>query len=481
VLKILVLCFLFLNISAQEEVHETHETHADSTSYYSTNIWLKTYKNIKNYEYTLNKILMLEVKLEKAKKTRSSQDIIADITTKINLQKSKLSMFQKNNDFMILLKPYDFTINDITLYDYMFQTTKIKLSAKIKNFQNINYEFNVAQTFLNSELDTLLKDTTSQDKKRDKTIALLKVDIEYFNEFEEVLNKTYHNLMDVDAELQKKYTDYHDNNLKKHIGTLIFIFTITIVYLLILQVFVKYMEVNQKNSYKKVMALIITLIILAYLIMRYSENILYALTVVGVFAAALTIAMKDILLNFAGWIYIFFTNAINVGDRVLFMFETKHSVGDVKSYSLMKITLNEVENYSSVKEIKNSGRTIHIPNSYLFTKVFYNYTTKNKGFIKDLIEIDFSTANDFVHIKDATDAVFQHPDMKKKIPSYELSYSLNGTKTAITMSIWYMTDYKEQDKNKSELTINLIKAYNSDNQIILKSSSTKAKKESVEE
>lgn len=454
------------------------EVHTYDDSLYSQNIWLKTYKNIRNYESTINKIIKLEAKLEKAKRGKYAQDVISDIDSQLNLQKSKLTLFQKNNNFMNILVPYDINVNEITLYDYLFKTTKEKFDQLLKKFRNTNNDFFVAKAYLQNELKISLKNDKTLNKKSRRSAQLLK-DLNYFNEFEEVLNKTEQNLLDTGNEITKKYVEYRTNSLNKHIGTLIIIAICIILYLIIVKLFGAYLETNQKNSYQKVLALLFTIIIMAFLFIRYSENLLYVFTLMGFIAAALAIAIKEIILNIAGWVYIFFTNAINVGDRILFVFETKHTLGDVKSFSLMKITLNEVENYNSLKEIKNSGRTIHVPNSYVFTKVFYNYTTKNKGYIRDLVELDFDINNDFDAIEKLTQEVLDLPQLKEQIPNYGTSFSLNSLKTAITLSIWFLSNYKVQDKTKSDLTIQLIQRFNDDETIKLKNKTAKAVKEEI--
>lgn len=299
-MKILtLLSVIFILLFSKAEVHKYDD------SLYTQNIWLKTYKNIRNYESTINKIIKLEAKLEKAKRGKFAQDIISDIDSQLNLQKSKLTLFQKNNNFMSILNPYDMSVNDITLYDYLFNTTKEKFDQLLKKFRSTNNDFFVAKAYLQNELKISLKNDKIHKKKSRKSAQLQK-DLNYFNEFEEVLNKTEQNLLDTGNEITKKYAEYRTNNLNKHIGTLIIITVCIVLYLIIVKLFGAYLETNQKNSYQKIVALIFTLIITAFLFIRYSENLLYVFTLMGFIAAALAIAIKEIILNIAGWIYIFF-------------------------------------------------------------------------------------------------------------------------------------------------------------------------------
>jgi small-conductance mechanosensitive channel len=200
-------------------------------------------------------------------------------------------------------------------------------------------------------------------------------------------------------------------------------------------------------------------------------------TFLSVIAAALTIATREIILNIAGSIYIFFSNVIRVGDRVMVQFETKHTVGDIKDISLIKIKLQEVDDYTNLKEIRSVGRTIYIPNSYIFTKVFYNYSLKKNGIINDLIEFEFDINNDFDKIQQVTNELLNSLDIQHK-----LTFTLNSLKTGIIGVVSYETNYKDASKTRGELSINLLQEYKKHQDIKLKSSrkTVKSKEDDVE-
>ena len=146
-------------------------------------------------------------------------------------------------------------------------------------------------------------------------------------------------------------------------------------------------------------------------------------------------------------------------------FETKHTIGDILDISLMKIKLNEIEDYSNLKEVKNVGRTIYIPNSYVFTKVFYNYSRKKEGLINDLIEFEFSSENDFKKIEDLTNRLLSKLDIPHKI-----TFTLNNLKTGVICLISYQVNFKMASKVRGDISIKLLQAYNEDEDIRLKSS-----------
>jgi len=145
---------------------------------------------------------------------------------------------------------------------------------------------------------------------------------------------------------------------------------------------------------------------------------------------------------------------VKVGDRVMIQFETKHTIGDITAISLIKMKLNEVEDYSNVKEIKNVGRTIYIPNSFIFTKVFYNYSLKKNGIINDLIEFEFNPNSDFQVVEKVTADIFSSFNI-----DHTITFSLNNLKTGIIGLISYQTNYKEVSKIRGLLSIKLLEEY----------------------
>jgi small-conductance mechanosensitive channel len=203
---------------------------------------------------------------------------------------------------------------------------------------------------------------------------------------------------------------------------------------------------------------------------------MYIITFLSVVAAALTIALREVILNIVASVYIFFSNILRVGDRIMVQFETKHTIGDVLDISMMKIKLNEIEDYSNLKEIKNVGRTIYIPNSYVFTKVFYNYSRKKDATINDLIEFEFKSDNDFELVEKVTKEILE----SLNIP-HTLTFTLNNLKTGVVALISYKVNYKEVSKLRGDISIKLLQAYNENENIRLKSSSaTKAPKDEAE-
>ncbi|MGD8413009.1 MAG: mechanosensitive ion channel [Candidatus Latescibacterota bacterium] len=94
-------------------------------------------------------------------------------------------------------------------------------------------------------------------------------------------------------------------------------------------------------------------------------------TIIGLLSAGLAIALKDPLVNLAGWLFIVWRRPFEVGDRI----EVGGVAGDVIDLRIFQFTLMEIGNW--VHADQSTGRVIHVPNGKVFTDALANYS---KGF-----------------------------------------------------------------------------------------------------
>ena len=92
-------------------------------------------------------------------------------------------------------------------------------------------------------------------------------------------------------------------------------------------------------------------------------------TFIGLVSAGLVIALRDPLVNIAGWFYIQLNKPFDVGHRISLGGVT----GDVVDIRLFQFSLIEVGHWVAADQ--STGRTLHIPNSKVFSDVLANYTT----------------------------------------------------------------------------------------------------------
>jgi small-conductance mechanosensitive channel len=93
-------------------------------------------------------------------------------------------------------------------------------------------------------------------------------------------------------------------------------------------------------------------------------------TFLGLLTAGLAIALKDIVSNLAGWLFILARQPFSVGDRI----EIGGQRGDVVDIRVFQFTLLEIGNW--VHADQSTGRIIHIPNSQVFSVPLANDTAE---------------------------------------------------------------------------------------------------------
>jgi small-conductance mechanosensitive channel len=94
-------------------------------------------------------------------------------------------------------------------------------------------------------------------------------------------------------------------------------------------------------------------------------------TYLGLLSAGLAIALKDLVADLAGWIFLLWRKPFEVGDRIQI---GDHS-GDVIDIRIFQFTLLEIGNWVGADQ--STGRVIHIPNWKIFSEAQANYS---KGF-----------------------------------------------------------------------------------------------------
>jgi len=94
-------------------------------------------------------------------------------------------------------------------------------------------------------------------------------------------------------------------------------------------------------------------------------------TYLGLLSAGIAIALKDVVSNFAGWLFIISRRPFSVGDRI----QIGDHAGDVIDTRFFQFTLMEIGNW--VNADQSTGRIIHIPNGMVLSEVLANYS---KGF-----------------------------------------------------------------------------------------------------
>ncbi len=112
----------------------------------------------------------------------------------------------------------------------------------------------------------------------------------------------------------------------------------------------------------------------------------------GLLSAGIAIALRDPLVNLAGWVFIIFSKPFSVGDRI----EIGGIKGDVIDIRTSQISLLEIGNWIDADQ--STGRIIHIPNGWFLTKSLANYTQRF-NFIWNEIPVLITFESDWLKAK----------------------------------------------------------------------------------
>ncbi len=119
-------------------------------------------------------------------------------------------------------------------------------------------------------------------------------------------------------------------------------------------------DVNQRHQLRKVVTYVFWIAIIVAVVTLFAERLALADigTVLGLLAAAVTIALADVVRSLAGWIYLSSRRGVEIGSRV----EVEGIKGDVIDIGLLKTTMLEVGE-PLVHALQSTGRIVTVPNS----------------------------------------------------------------------------------------------------------------------
>jgi len=121
-------------------------------------------------------------------------------------------------------------------------------------------------------------------------------------------------------------------------------------------------------------------------------------TFAGLVSAGIAIALRDIVADFAAWIFIVTRRPFRVGDRI----EIGEHRGDVIDIRVFQFTLMEVGNW--VHADQSTGRVLHIPNGMVMTHPLANYS-RGFRYIWNEIPVLVTFESDWRKAKEILEAV----------------------------------------------------------------------------
>jgi len=91
-------------------------------------------------------------------------------------------------------------------------------------------------------------------------------------------------------------------------------------------------------------------------------------TFLGLLSAGIAVALRDVIANVFGWVYVVTWRPFSVGDRI----QVGDVAGDVIDIGLLTTSLNEIGEW--VQADQSTGRVVHVPNGRMLTQPLANHT-----------------------------------------------------------------------------------------------------------
>lgn len=270
-------------------------------------------------------------------------------------------------------------------------------------------------------------------------------------------------------------------NLSLQVQSKILYSIITLVIVLILRritirIFLRRKEdVKERYYFTNAIRYTYSVILITLLISIWFSEFRSISTFLGLIGAALTIALKDPIVNLAGWFFILARRPFKMGDRI----QIGDQRGDVIDIRLFQFTLNEIGNW--VDADQSTGRIIHIPNAKVFVESQANYT---QGFspiwheinLTITFESDWKQAKKILsqilksHTVDLSDTAKDH--LKEISKKYMI---LVGKLTPIVYTtikdsgvcfyLRYLVDPKKRRTSENKIWEDILKAFDANDEI----------------
>lgn len=200
-------------------------------------------------------------------------------------------------------------------------------------------------------------------------------------------------------------------------------------------------------------------------------------TYIGLLSAGIAIALKEIFINMAGWLFIEFRRPFDVGHRI----SIGEQKGDVIDKRIFQFTLMEISNPEDGEQ--STGRIIDVPNSFVFIHPTINYT---KGFeyiwneIKVLItfESDWELMKKLLLDIGNKDTDFTTDKVAEQIRNASKKYMINQSKltpivytdvldSGVLLSLRYLCEPKHKRNTSNKIWEDILRICESHDNIDL--------------
>ncbi len=216
-------------------------------------------------------------------------------------------------------------------------------------------------------------------------------------------------------EFLQEYVNLSPDVQSKLFTTLLVIFVLWLLRMLSLRVVHRRFEGTPQTLYssRKIVDYVIVVFGVFVVGRIWIDAVQSLATYLGLLSAGLAIALQDLIVSLAGWMFIMWRRPFEVGDRI----QIGEYKGDVIDVRLFAFSLLEIGNRIDAEQ--STGRIIHLPNGLVFQEPFANY---NQGlpYIWNEIPVMVTFESDWEKAKALlTDIIKRHaPDVSEGVKKY---------------------------------------------------------------
>lgn len=377
------------------------------------------------------------------------QETVEDIKTQAEVVKKKAEIQEKaleieKKDAELKLQEAEIAKKEEAI---VHETTKskLKLKAAAETVKKKEEEAQAAVAKVKSSEEIL---ESSQE-----TVRLL----------EEVLNLEQKKVDKVEAEAEREIKKRKKMFYSRLLYTGVIILTgYLLIFFLVSVINRRIKDLKVKHVMRKNVTYSVNFLILVMIVFLWLQNLSSIAIIFSVIGAGVALALQEAILCIAGWFLLIARKPFDVGDRI----EFGGIKGDVIDIRLFQISLLEIGNW--VEADQSTGRIVNIPNSAIFKKENYNYTS---GFefiwneIKILVtfESDLIVAEKII-LKYANEHSEEMEDkVRRKINRMSRKYMIHYEKfrpivyikikdSGVELSLRYLTDAKQRRTTEDALS-----------------------------
>lgn len=370
------------------------------------NTWLKKFESFETYGKISLEIQRIQERLKTLQSKGGDNLEISALNHSLRTLKHQEKLLEpyKANPFKDLVeKPQIPSIPNITSpFAIMGGLSFIRtMRSKYANMQQHQKNLGALLSSLNQKLDLLdqLKALQPSNKQLSVQIYQERVKKIEFASAQNLLKASINAYAkDMEEAIQNIKTQIKDQIFKLLYVVLIALSSIVLAWVL-KRLSHKYLYDDERAyTINKAINFINANVVVLIFLFAYLENVSYLVTMLGFVGAGFAIAMRDLFMSVLGWLTIILRGSLHVGDRVKVSKDGNTYVGDVLDISMLYTTIFEdVTLTTYLKNDGRAGRIVFVPNNYIFTGLFSNYSHLGMKTVWD--SVDFFLTFDSNHQK----------------------------------------------------------------------------------